>query len=278
MARPDPTCLRCHYDLRGLPPTSNCPECGLAVSFSLSPPTTLSAAPPSWARTLAIGAALLALSMIAIPITSPIMEALFPYNSTSTNFPHVYLIRQSGMAGVLLLHALAIWILTVREPRAPRLSHRQLGAWIARVCSLTPAAGVGLSAYLLFANLFFRAPYMFEVVIAFYTPVPALIFLHLRRLSARIGRPRLAEHAGIVGVGLSLCFVAFVAVAFLPLVERARFPLVILPVACFILGYFWGLFLLLRLTVAFARAIAEARATWTHFDAATTPANSANPS
>jgi hypothetical protein len=187
----------------------------------------------------------------------------------------VYQHRQQVMAGILLVHALAIWVLTTREPRTPRLSRRQLGIWIARLGSFGPAAGLGLSVVPTLAGSNLIHLNLLVLFIAFYVPVPTLLFLHLRRLSARIGRPRLAEHAGIVGIGLSICFAAFVAMIFLTLPDRFGTAVAILPVACFILGYFWALFLLLRLTVAFARAVGEARATWTQFDAAANTATSA---
>ena len=60
-ARPlaDVECAECGYDLRGLLPYGNCPECGTAIYFSLDETAMkrLEKADPRWVRTLAYGGA-----------------------------------------------------------------------------------------------------------------------------------------------------------------------------------------------------------------------------
>src|SRR3954447_25278815 len=57
-------CFRCGYDLRGLPPGGNCPECGLAVERSSVEGDELWHAPPAWLAKLSWGARLVLLAPV----------------------------------------------------------------------------------------------------------------------------------------------------------------------------------------------------------------------
>jgi hypothetical protein len=52
-------CLRCGYDLRGLPSTGACPECGLSVERSQVGERELHRGRPAWLQRLWIGIVLL---------------------------------------------------------------------------------------------------------------------------------------------------------------------------------------------------------------------------
>jgi hypothetical protein len=266
------TCLRCGYDLRGTPPASPCPECGLSSSFSRNPPPSLAAAPPSWPRTLALGSACLLLSILAIPIVPNVFDHFIPIGPKipPAEVSRRIVLRTDVLAATFAFHALSIWILTTREPLTPRLSPRQLLIWLTRLCSLGPALALTSQHYLLFISrtLYRHSNVTMICLFCLYVPVPALTFLHLRRLATRIGRPRLAEHAAIVGVGLSSCLATFIALAFLPIPNTLTVTFTILPVACLLTFTPWGLFLLARLTLAFRRAISESRTAWQQADSA----------
>lgn len=59
-------CRHCGYDLRGLPLEDQCPECGTAVSVSLSAGRRLSGADPYWLRRVQAGLAGIGLSCILL--------------------------------------------------------------------------------------------------------------------------------------------------------------------------------------------------------------------
>ncbi|HZZ41597.1 MAG TPA: hypothetical protein VFE58_01545 [Tepidisphaeraceae bacterium] len=183
--------------------------------------------------------------------------------------------QQSLVVASLLWNAVSVWILTVREPKTPRVSWRRAGLWAARVCALGPALALLEQLYSAYHSqngivmlLQRREYYLLPTLLCLYIPVPALLFLHLRRLAVRIGRPRLAEHAGIVGVGLSICFLAIPTHAMLPKTNKMIDSLIVLPAACICLFIAWGMFLLARMAAAFYRAIGEARQAWKKADAA----------
>ncbi len=54
----DAQCLTCRYNLRGLSPEANCPECNAPVRRSIEPPT-LRCASPAWLHQIERGLGLL---------------------------------------------------------------------------------------------------------------------------------------------------------------------------------------------------------------------------
>jgi hypothetical protein len=58
-------CVRCDYDLRGLPPDARCPECGLPVRYSDPAHASLRHASPGWLASLSWGARLALVAFLA---------------------------------------------------------------------------------------------------------------------------------------------------------------------------------------------------------------------
>jgi hypothetical protein len=94
-------------------------------------------------------------------------------------------------------------------------------------------------------------------------PFPALLFLHLRGLARRALDPSLAEHCTIVGVGGSLSL----AVALSGMFVRMPAMIELLSGVHVLLVFLWSLYLMIRFTIAFARARRQSVAAWGEGDA-----------
>jgi hypothetical protein len=91
--------------------------------------------------------------------------------------------------------------------------------------------------------------------------------LRLQRLMRRVGRPRVAEHAAIAGVGLS-ALIAAIAVLSWATSYRGNAPTYIaaLAVAAMVF-YFWCVGALFRVAYHLRAAAREARHAWREADA-----------
>jgi hypothetical protein len=65
-AAPGLLCFRCGYDLRGLPPTGNCPECGFPIGKSKD--ARLCDADGGWLRRISVGAGLIVTGFLLGPV------------------------------------------------------------------------------------------------------------------------------------------------------------------------------------------------------------------
>src|SRR5439155_3044821 len=102
---------------------------------------------------------------------------------------------------------------------------------------------------------------------------PTLTFIRLRQLALRLGRPRLAEHIGIVamGAGASLLMmvvgISFVA-GHVRRADAVFYGFLVMPVALAALFNLWALLMLFVITPTFFRSAREAAARWRAADAA----------
>lgn len=152
----DVLCVDCGYNLRGLSPRGDCPECGCAVRLSLRE-DRLADAPPAWRRRLRRGAHLLAGALVLLPVVNVLPAVVLGWGAWRPSMTVV----QAGAAlawGVnLVLLGVAVaglWLLTAREPdRAeptadwrPRVVARSaLGAWALLTLGVAAAVGVVLT-------------------------------------------------------------------------------------------------------------------------------------
>lgn len=212
-------CLRCGYDLRGMTVVAVCPECGLAVARSVGDRERLEECPPGWVRRVSIGVGLLAVTAVWMVVGQAATQAMYGWTRVvpaPLGFPLTADTLARGSA--LSVQLVAVWLVTSREPGARR--ERPFRVWLWRTCTLIGLASVALDAYLVSAGLVLRWPGLFmanvwwrtpgtwlavvsSLMAGFYTLAPVVGFWHLKWLAARIGRPKLAEYAGIVGAGLS---------------------------------------------------------------------------
>jgi hypothetical protein len=191
-------CLRCNYNLHGLPDAGNCPECGLAVARSADAAGgELRHAPPGWLASLSWGSRLVLLT----PLAGYVYAAYVVPNLARMMSLEAYF----GVPAALdLAFAAGLWLLTRPQPRHAR-RHRAW-RWALRLLALVPVAQT-ISVYLLMAG---RAPAFLrnhqDWAILGLVPMPALLFLHLRRLALRVPSRSLAEHCAIVAALGTACF------------------------------------------------------------------------
>lgn len=144
----DLPCSGCAYNLRGLPTTSNCPECGLPIwaSVSIAVPETLplAAADPAYLRNLTRSFAVM-LAAAFLAANAPLAQWLLhddanprppPYGSS----PTLFIVD-------CLTHVLVVWSLAAvigPEPDAvgefqPTISRRLIGATAIAAVLVPPA-------------------------------------------------------------------------------------------------------------------------------------------
>lgn len=239
-------CLRCGYDLRVVGNDGTCPECGLSKSASIGLREKLEECPPGWVRRVAIGTGALAVSavLLAIPaaegmlLNLPLIRSPWGYGGTmalrniAANSFWDFL-RMGGWVLLLFgiglpLQGLGVWLVTGREPGKTQTQRTRAVAW--RVLTLLAIAGYEF-------DLFFGpSPMMWmwsgrdwwlssgAVLARFaYVACPAIGLWYVRWLTVRMGRPKLAEYAAIVGAGLSAVLLNSFALNLLAMLEMANY-------------------------------------------------------
>lgn len=244
------SCVRCGYDLRGLPDSGNCPECGLPVARSNVPSVELRHAPPRWLASLSWGARL----VLAVPLLT-VAYGWFVSGRLPARSLEMYVAPQAALC---VAFAAGVWLLTRSQPRFG--PSRPALRWTLRVVSLVPL----LQNVVLYGLLSGRlTPNSLpgsnaDIAMLGLVPMPALMFLHLRGLALRVLNPSLAEHCAIVGVSGSLSFAVSASGMFVrlsPVVE-------VTAAACVMVMLMWSLLLLTRFTFAFGRAHRASVAAW----------------
>lgn len=215
----EPACLRCGYDLRGVPDDAACPECGLLAERSRRPTDALRDARPKWLRSLSAGVWLMLLAVafgVAWPVFMdpqyilPIVQYFVDYLSTLT--PMYIMVWLLGPGGIAFASAL-FWagaFLVTRPEFSPQRQKMAGGTRLRRAIRLlaaVPALGItvitGISLYQWInstggSNTATLASLAIAFVLAI-VPLPVLLMALLRALAVRLGSPHLAEHCRIVG-------------------------------------------------------------------------------
>jgi len=251
-------CLRCGYDLQGLPADGNCPECGMGVRRSLVPGDELRHAPPGWLGGLTAGAWLLLVSVSAL--------TLLPFVMTSG----VGILHKALLLALALAFTAGAWLLTRPQPRFDTTppAHR----WLVRTLAGLLLAQVVLLDLGNFAGSIplLRAAWLLAFT---FVAFPLLLMLHLRRLAQRVLDPRLAQHCAIIGYGASAALLLQSASLFTPdawyrgPAGRWTLPATVVLAAAGLMFVIWSALTLLRFALAFARAWRASRDAWDAADA-----------
>jgi hypothetical protein len=176
-------------------------------------------------------------------------------------------VRQILVTAFLAVHAVGAFLITAREPaggvRRGSVGKR-LAAWVLRVCAVGPVLAVPLIWYLVFERGRFGYAFFLPLSYVLIVPCPALTMWRLRRLTCRVGRPKVAEHAAIAGCGLSgaLAILLTMAVA-----DVDWTPVIAGAFATVVVCYFWSVVLLLLVARGLRGAAREAREAWRAADA-----------
>ena len=113
-------CVQCAYNLRTQPATGVCPECGSPIEVSLR--DTIFRAGPRYLRRLGRCAAWVAITAMALPMgyfVAVLVEIFFfrmggPGGRRAMEI--FQLVTQGLMLAILAVHAVAVWIISVRTP------------------------------------------------------------------------------------------------------------------------------------------------------------------
>ena len=248
---PRPSCVRCEYDLRGLAADAACPECGLPVEHSLAAAkdgSLLRYAPPGWVASLSWGAGLVLFS----PILSYLYAAHLAPRLARVSLEAYF----GGIASANLLFAAGVWLLTRPRPRAGGSGFAW--RWALRLVSLVPVVQTAATYASMAPGMGARVRINPVIALVAFTPLPALLFLWLRRLALGLPNRRLAEHCLIVASLGTAYFAGASAGLFIGWTGSLDF---IVGVAA-LLTMLWGMVLLAWCVIAFRRAHRASVAAW----------------
>jgi hypothetical protein len=194
-------CVGCGYALRGLPPESRCPECGLEIRATLAalrrwrypwlaaivhrfmqwlhrPLPALARNSRSWRRTVALAPLTLALLVPVLVIWARWREDI-PWWERVPEYP---------LLAITVPFAAAVWLLT--RPDRPRQRQGPIWSfvrWALRIVGLSPALAAGLAAYSEVVPAHEHARYA-GMAVSLFMLMPVLLFLlfdYLAYLAAR---------------------------------------------------------------------------------------------
>ena len=253
VAAPHLPCLRCGYDLRGLPADGACPECGLRVAVtSGSDGEGLRHAPPGWIGSLAWGARLALVAVaahLAVPYLPEFAFSWVPDDYLSLSFGVTY-------AALTALYAVGAWLLTRRRRFSGRQGAWRLPARFVALLPLFPEVVAFLPRRPPPLNLL-REP---GVIVLLWCAAPSLLLLHLRHLALRLPSPRLARCCAAGAAGFATAAVVHVVYAALGLTPASGLELVMAIAA--LVGFIALVVALAWAAVAFAVARRAARSAW----------------
>lgn len=209
----DTPCGRCGYNLRGLSPDGQCPECGTPIAPSLT--HWLAHADPQWRRKLAAGALLTAVAAPAIVLLS----AIVIWQGMHMSPPGA--VALGALLGVaILLNIVGCWCIAARDPRRLFDIRRDLPRRLSRSAPLLAIAlGVldfhvfNIHALLTPAWWWYLLPWLALALALGGNLGLAAQFHYLQILGHDIADSRLSKRARALKIGLPLSYASFIALA-----------------------------------------------------------------
>lgn len=201
----DVPCLGCAYDLRGLAPTGNCPECNAPIASSVSG-NLLRLAPVEWLRDLRSGLLLLIIATAGVPALIAFFLFLVPLKQHSEVF--------AALLSFLLLECIGATGTFLATGTGSAGSTTQLATSSARH-SARVAAIVHVGAALIFSVTVLvdppgqRAPYILlcgslSLFVLTFGILSSNFLLHLSTLLRRTRATNLAQTAVGVALGMGI--------------------------------------------------------------------------
>lgn len=233
----DVTCIRCGYNLRGLPQDRQCPECGTAIGRSLHG-DFLRFRDPDWVESLASGMNWIVAGIVCSVVFGCVAGATVRGGGFGLSGAQAPLTLLVSMA-TGLVSFIGYWKVTSPDPASPETEDRWTSRQIARFGVVfrfvgTPTVG-------LVGNLLAGIPAS-AVVLGICSWIISTIgqfafMTYARRIALRVPDEKLARHTRIVMWGLVI-----------PLIN--------------IIFVIWSLVLILRYRNVLQEAARQARATW----------------
>jgi hypothetical protein len=312
---PADECYRCGYDLRGVADEQPCPECGLLAVRSRRPTDELHDTRPGWLRRLAWGLRLMLLAVLVLPawpaavaLIEQQAPAVIRWGPAGPNVPQMFAFGQHARQFVgdlaVLLFAAGIFLMTSREGYAPADRADRSRRRLLRLATLPLVLAMSVSHFGVQMEVDAmvngtgwgrpHGPIEWAGLIAFLlltigmVPLPILLMVQLRSLAKRARHAHLAEHSVIVGVGNAVTLLYVPVFLFIwdnaeswgfgtHWTGRSHVALGLMLVLALLSTLFvlWNLYLLVRFSIAFARASRALRNQWRRDDRSAMPASAA---
>jgi hypothetical protein len=232
-------CISCGYDLRSLPGTSSCPECGAPVALSARP-SSLEHADPLFVQTCMIGTTILSLA-IAVSAVHYAIQLRLPQLQDSEAFAAE--IFWSVYWSIAFLEPLAVWFALTPETRAGIPLDRTGKSRIRQILATACSGRVFFHLAPIYSSLSVVAAGVLLIV------VHAFIYFRLREL-ARRAQPALVSRASVVlalnvaGIAMSEVIPGMIGFFRADLLPSLPLPLAFLlgPVVMLYSAYVWWQF------------------------------------
>ena len=246
----DRACRRCGFNLRGLPRTGDCPECGLSIAVSLREPY-LQHAEPNWVRGLASGVGWILWSVFVGLAGGIIVGPL------SGGDPTV----KAGVSLIAsLVYLIGVWRLTSPEPGVHREDDprsRGVTRWSAGIAFATELLSLGVATAHPAAVLAASTVSGLASVVAYFG-----LFIYAARLALRLPDGELARVTRVVMWGIVVSFSLTIGFGVVMAFANAAGACMCVGGAAFVFFALWSIVLLFKYRGRFLHAAEAAGSLW----------------